>query len=100
MPPLLAVDNLAVVFDGVRSGPVQAVRGLSFTVSPGEVVAIVGESGSGKSVTALSLMRLIEREGGRITSGSIRYRDKSGLDQDLRLLMSIRCARCGAVPSP
>ena len=65
--PILSVKNLRVAF-----GRHEAVRGLSFDIHAGETLALVGESGSGKSATALSILRLIEREGGRITGGSIR----------------------------
>ncbi|MGR3801986.1 ABC transporter ATP-binding protein [Marinibacterium profundimaris] len=66
-PPVLSVKDLRVAF-----GSVEAVHGLSFDIHRGETLALVGESGSGKSATALSILRLIEREGGRITGGSIR----------------------------
>ena len=52
---LLAVDNLTVTFDEFT-----AVDSVGFTIEPGETLGVVGESGSGKSVTALSIMRLIE----------------------------------------
>ncbi|WP_283136400.1 dipeptide/oligopeptide/nickel ABC transporter permease/ATP-binding protein [Rhizohabitans arisaemae] len=60
--PILAVENLRVAFPG-RSGWTTPVRGVGFTVHPGESVGVVGESGSGKSLTALALSRLIETPG-------------------------------------
>ena len=78
--PLLEVEGLRVAF-----GAAEAVKGLSFRVEPGETLALVGESGSGKSATALSVLRLIEREGGRIVSGRIGWRGSEGL-RDLAAL--------------
>ena len=54
----------------------RAVDGVSFDVARGETLGIVGESGCGKSVTALSILRLIPPETGRIAQGSIRFEGK------------------------
>ena len=68
---LLRVENLRTYFD-TRSGVMKAVDGITLDVREGSTLGIVGESGSGKSVTALSIMRLIERPG-RILPGSHIY---------------------------
>ncbi|HSS69907.1 MAG TPA: dipeptide ABC transporter ATP-binding protein, partial [Casimicrobiaceae bacterium] len=62
---------------------VRAVRDVSFTLGQGETIAIVGESGSGKSVTALSIMRLIEHGGGHIVSGRLEFMRPNGTSLDL-----------------
>jgi peptide/nickel transport system ATP-binding protein len=81
---LLRVSGLTTAFPAKGGGTVRAVDDVSFTVGRGETVCVVGESGSGKSVTSLSVMRLIENEGGLITSGEISFdgRDLAKLDQD------------------
>src|SRR5437870_13867758 len=72
VPPLLEVKELHTEFR-TGAGLVPAVDGISYTVDPGETVAIVGESGSGKSVSALSLLRLIPDPPGRITAGEVLF---------------------------
>ena len=73
-PPVLEVRDLKTQFF-TDEGIVHAVDGVSFSVAAGETLGIVGESGSGKSVTALSLMRLLE-EPSRITGGEIRFQGR------------------------
>lgn len=73
--PLLAVEGLEVSFL-TEEGENQAVRNVSFHIEAGETIGIVGESGSGKSVTAKSLMSLINPPG-KIVSGDIRLHGKS-----------------------
>lgn len=68
--PVLSVDKLSVSF-----GTHRAVEEISLDLHAGRTLALVGESGSGKSATALAILRLIEREGGTITGGTIRLRD-------------------------
>jgi glutathione transport system ATP-binding protein len=95
LPPerVVAVDNLTVRF-ATSERTVEAVRNLSFHVDRGETLAVVGESGSGKSVTSLALMRLVEHGGGKIASGSMLLRRRSGevLDLANRRIDVARCA--------
>ncbi|NBB57314.1 ATP-binding cassette domain-containing protein [Pantoea vagans] len=74
--PVLAIQDLSVSFHG-RSGENQALKGISFAINPGEIVAVVGESGSGKSVTSLAVMGLLSGNG-RVDRGSMQFRDRSG----------------------
>jgi ABC-type glutathione transport system ATPase component len=80
--PLVAVDDLRVEFK-TDGGTIVAVDGVSFSIDPGETVCLVGESGSGKSVTSLSLMRLVEFGGGRISGGKIEFTSRTGDSVDL-----------------
>jgi glutathione transport system ATP-binding protein len=77
-----SVRDLSVRFGADPRVPC-VVDGLSFDVGRGETLAIVGESGSGKSVTALAMMRLVGLGGGRIASGSILLRTRTGRVLDM-----------------
>lgn len=83
---ILAVENLEVCFASQGRQPIRAVNGISFTIARGETLVLVGESGSGKSVTAMTLMRLTEHDGARITGGRILMRLKDGKVSDLTKL--------------
>ena len=87
MTALLDVQNLNVGFrqDGVVT---PAVRGVSFTVNRGEVVALVGESGSGKSVSALSTVSLLG-DSAQVT-GSVKYDGQELIGADERRLRQVR----------
>ena len=73
--PLLRVTDLRTSFF-TSDGEVRAVDGVSFDISDGETVGLVGESGCGKSVTALSIIRLLDKDIGRIVGGKILYRGR------------------------
>ena len=71
---ILSVQNLHTSFT-TGKGEVHAVNGVSFDLDTGKILGIVGESGSGKSVTAYSIMRILESNG-RIEEGSVLYKGK------------------------
>ena len=94
MKPLLEVKNLTTRFHTER-GDLTAVDDVSFSVAPGQTLAIVGESGSGKSVTAMSLMRLIPDPPGRIMGGQILFEGRDLLkltDAQMREIRGNRIA--------
>ena len=90
MEALLTVDHLTTVFD-LPAGPVPAVNDVSFEIRQGETLGVVGESGSGKSVTAFSIMRLVQSPG-RISSGAISFKGRNLLDLSEREMRAVRGA--------
>ena len=92
--PLLDVCDLAVRFP-TPTGPIEAVSGVSFTVSAGETLAVVGESGSGKSVSSLAVLGLLG--GGRVTGGSIRFQGEELVGADPERLRRLRGAEIAMI---
>ena len=91
MEPLLKVENLRTVF-----GPVVAVNDVSFEIRKGETLGLVGESGSGKSVTAFSIIRLLQ-EPGRIEGGRIVFQGRDLLALPEEEMRQVRGAGIGFV---
>ncbi|MGA9011849.1 MAG: ABC transporter ATP-binding protein [Acetobacteraceae bacterium] len=85
---LLEVENLQTHF-GTPDGVVRAVEGVSFYVNAGETLGIVGESGCGKSVTAMSILRLIQEPPGKI-AGAIRFEGRNLLEVSEQEMREIR----------
>lgn len=86
---VLDVSNLNVAFRHEKQ-LTHAVRNLSFTLKRGETLAIVGESGSGKSVTAMSLLRLLEQSGGEVSCDHMRLLRRNRERVDLATLNASR----------
>jgi oligopeptide transport system ATP-binding protein len=93
---LLEVQELKTYFK-TKAGRVRAVDGVSFAVRPGEKVAIVGESGCGKSVTALSIMRLVEQPPGEYADGSILFDGQDLLELPESGMRKIRGGEIGMI---
>ena len=99
--PIAEIQGLRVEFQ-TKDGPVLGVSDVSFDIKSGETVCVVGESGSGKSVSSLSLMRLVEFGGGKITAGRLLFNQKDANEIDLaqtepNLMRSIRGNEIGMI---
>jgi peptide/nickel transport system ATP-binding protein len=92
--PLLDVQHLSVTFGG--KGAAVVVDDVSFSIAPGETLGLVGESGSGKSVTAFSILRLLQPPGA-ITGGRVIFENKDLLALPEREMRAIRGARISLV---
>ena len=94
--PLLAVRALKTHFRD-RRGVAAAVDGVSFSVRKGATLSLVGESGCGKSVTALSILRLVDPAAGKIVAGSIRFAGRELLALPESELRTLRGGRIGMI---
>ena len=93
---LLEVQDLKTYFK-VKAGRVRAVDGVSFAVKSGEKLGLVGESGCGKSVTALSIMRLVQQPPGEYAGGSILFQDEDLLELPESGMRKIRGGQIGMI---
>jgi microcin C transport system ATP-binding protein len=94
--PILSVRDLTVEFPSHEQS-VAAVRGVSFDIMPGEILALVGESGSGKSVTALSILDLLPPTSHARASGSILYQGSELIGASQPALRRLRGNRIGMI---
>ena len=92
---LLEVKDLHTVFE-TPAGTVHAVNGVSFSLDRGQVLGVVGESGSGKSVTAYSILQILEKNG-KIESGSVRFDGQELIGTDRKILKKIRGNRISII---
>jgi ABC-type dipeptide/oligopeptide/nickel transport system ATPase component len=93
--PLLSVEGLTTVFDSA-AGPTPAVDDVSFDLNAGETLCLVGESGSGKTVTALSILRIVQPPG-RVAGGRIVYKGRDLLTAGEREMHHVRGGEIGLV---
>jgi ABC-type dipeptide/oligopeptide/nickel transport system ATPase component len=91
---LLEVQHLAVSFDAARR--TRVVDDVSFTVAPGEILGLVGESGSGKSVTAYSILRLLQPPG-QVIAGRIVFEGRDLLTLSESEMRAVRGARISLI---
>jgi peptide/nickel transport system ATP-binding protein/oligopeptide transport system ATP-binding protein len=87
--PLLEIDQLNIAFDTNR-GQLRPVRDVSYSIFPGQTLAVVGESGCGKSVTALSILRLIPSPPGKVLGGEIRFQGRNLLSLNEKQMREVR----------
>ncbi len=93
---LLEVDDLYVEFR-TRDGVAKAINGVNYTLDAGETLAVLGESGSGKSVTAQTIMGILDMPPGFITGGQIRYKGRDLLQLPEKERQKIRGAEIAMI---
>jgi oligopeptide/dipeptide ABC transporter ATP-binding protein len=96
MADLLRIEGLKTFFF-LREGTVKAVDGIDLSVGEEEILGIVGESASGKSVTALSILRLVQKPPGRIVGGKILFEGENLLEKDEKEMREIRGAKISMI---
>jgi peptide/nickel transport system ATP-binding protein len=94
--PLLELDNVSIAYQQGNSNQ-RVVHNVSFTLQPGEVVALVGESGSGKTTTAQAIIGLLA-ENGRLEQGAIRLNGTDIAHWSSRQLDAVRGAQISLIP--
>jgi len=94
--PLLVVDDLSISFQ-LQALQKTVVHNVSFELHAGETLALVGESGSGKSVTALSVLQLLNPTQVSYPTGSIRYKGEELIGADRHTLKRVRGDRIGMI---
>ncbi|MBC3250781.1 ABC transporter ATP-binding protein [Serratia fonticola] len=94
--PLLELDNVSIAYQQGNSNQ-RVVHNVSFTIQPGEVVALVGESGSGKTTTAQAIIGLLA-ENGRLEQGAIRLNGTDIAHWSTRQLDAVRGAQISLIP--
>lgn len=93
--PMLKVENLRTYFF-TRGGTVKAVDGVNFEVKRGQVLALVGESGCGKSMTALSIIQLVDKPG-KIIEGTVIFDGENLLERNRSQMTEIRGKRISMI---
>ncbi len=96
MSPLLDVQNLTVSLKTPR-GPVELVSDLSFSIAAGETLCLVGESGCGKSLTALSIIGLLDRRAMSVTGGRILFEGRDLLTLGEEAMRGLRGDRIAMI---
>ena len=92
---ILSVRDLHTSFT-TDKGEVMSVNGVSFNLAPGKILGIVGESGSGKSVTAYSIMQILEKNGS-IKSGEVLYKGENIVNYTEKQMRNFRGKCCSII---
>lgn len=94
--PLLSVSQLSIAFP-TDQGLAYAVKDLSFTLQPKEILGLVGESGCGKSLTSMAILGLVPKPG-QITAGTIQFEGQSLTSLDAEAYRKLRGAKIALIP--